>query len=189
MADPSPAPSVEIRLAKALSHPLRRRLLFEYGHLVTSPRRLADTLGAPLTSVSYHTQALLRHGCIELVRTEPRRGATEHFYRAIVGPNLQDAEWSRLPAGVRRELVASTLAEVWDDVRKGAEHGGFEPVDVHVSRAEVRLDADARAELNRLLQHVAVEAQRLHAASAARAGATTPSAVVVLHFDRPPGEA
>ena len=188
MADPSPAPSLEIRVAKALSHPLRRRLLFEYGQLVTSPRRLADMLGEPLTNVSYHTQALLRHGCIELVRTEPRRGATEHFYRAIVGPDLQDAEWARLPPGVRRELVASTLAEVWDDVRKAAAHGGFEPVDVHVSRAEVRLDDDARVELNRLLEHVAAEAQRLHAASAAR-GATTPSAVVVLHFDRPPGEA
>ncbi len=35
-----------------------------------------------LGNVSYHVRALLDDGLVELVRTEQRRGALAHFYRA-----------------------------------------------------------------------------------------------------------
>jgi DNA-binding PadR family transcriptional regulator len=31
--------------------------------------------------VSYHTRQLEQYGALEPVRTEPRRGATQHYYR------------------------------------------------------------------------------------------------------------
>ena len=42
------------------------------------------------------------YDCVELVRTEPRRGALQHFYRATARPNLDEDQWRTLPSGPRR---------------------------------------------------------------------------------------
>ena len=71
------------RLAKALSHRLRvqiLRRLEEAGE--ASPKELAQALGEPVGNISYHVCILRELDCVELVRTEPRRGALAHFYRA-----------------------------------------------------------------------------------------------------------
>lgn len=47
-----------------------------------SPNRLSQLLGEPLGNVSYHVKTLLEYGCLEQTKTEPRRGAVEHFYRS-----------------------------------------------------------------------------------------------------------
>src|SRR3954447_25279709 len=87
------------RLVKALGHPLRQRLLIllhKYG--ASSPRELAPRSGEPPRSVSYHVRILKDNDCVELVRTEPRRGAVEHFYRPTSRPVLDDTQWAQLPA-------------------------------------------------------------------------------------------
>jgi DNA-binding transcriptional ArsR family regulator len=81
--DPRIAATSEPRIAKALAHPLRARILQRLGERVASPGDLATELGAPLGVVSYHVRMLRDYDCIELVRTEPRRAALQHFYRAI----------------------------------------------------------------------------------------------------------
>jgi DNA-binding transcriptional ArsR family regulator len=70
------------RLARALSHPLRVRILEILSERVASPNDLATELGVDLGHIAYHTRTLDRCGCLELVDTAQRRGATEHFYRA-----------------------------------------------------------------------------------------------------------
>ena len=69
----------EARIAKALAHPLRAQILQRLGERVSSPGDLADELGAPLGVVSYHVRMLRDYHCVELVRTEPVRGALQHF--------------------------------------------------------------------------------------------------------------
>lgn len=68
--------------AKALAHPLRVRVLETIEDLggLASPKQIAAALKEPLGNVSYHAKALLEFGWLELVKTEPRRGAVEHFY-------------------------------------------------------------------------------------------------------------
>src|ERR1700712_5827266 len=88
----------EARIAKALAHPLRARILQRLGERVTSPGDLAIELGAPLGVVSYHVRMLREYDCVELVRTEPRRGALQHFYRATARPVLEPEQWRSLPA-------------------------------------------------------------------------------------------
>src|SRR3954452_8694347 len=80
--------SSEARIAKALAHPLRARILQRLGERVASPGDLAVELEAPLGVVSYHVRMLRDYDCVELVRTEPRRGALQHFYRATARPVL-----------------------------------------------------------------------------------------------------
>jgi DNA-binding transcriptional ArsR family regulator len=64
----------------ALSHPLRLKILTRASERV-SPKQLADELREPIGNVSYHVRTLAEAGLLELVATEPRRGAVEHFYR------------------------------------------------------------------------------------------------------------
>src|SRR5215216_8183308 len=63
------------RYVKALSHPLRVRILALLQERTASPRELADWLDAPLGTVSYHVRTLHDCGMIELVRESQVRGA------------------------------------------------------------------------------------------------------------------
>src|SRR3954470_15712827 len=97
-----PGETVEARIAKALAHPLRARILHRLGERVASPGELAAELGASLGVVSYHVRMLRDYGCVELVGTEPRRGALMHCYRASARPQPSAERWRALPSGLRR---------------------------------------------------------------------------------------
>lgn len=77
---PRPA-SIDQRLAKALSSSVRVRALALIAEGVASPKAIAGELGLDVRSVAYHVRVLRELGCIELVETQPRRGAVEHIYR------------------------------------------------------------------------------------------------------------
>src|SRR3954468_21739172 len=88
-----PGETSEARIAKALAHPLRARILERLGERVASPGELAVELDAPLGVVAYHVRMLSEYGCVELVRTEPRRGALQHFYRATARAVFDAEHW------------------------------------------------------------------------------------------------
>lgn len=46
----------------------------------TSPSDLARSLDLPLSNVAYHFRVLAEAGALKLVRTEPVRGSSKHFY-------------------------------------------------------------------------------------------------------------
>src|SRR4051795_6885593 len=102
----------EARIAKALAHPLRARILQRLGERVASPGELAVELAAPLGVVSYHVRMLRDYECVELVRTEPRRGALQHFYRATARPTLDEAQWRKLPSSLRKELSGAAIGDL-----------------------------------------------------------------------------
>lgn len=79
-------------LFTALGHPIRRQILRELMRRRTelSPSELAEELGHSLSKLSYHFGILVECSAIELVRTRPARGSTQHFYRAAI-----EAEWAR----------------------------------------------------------------------------------------------
>src|SRR3954451_8984986 len=100
-----PGETSEARIAKALAHPLRARILQRLGERGASPGALAGELGAPLGVVSYHVRMLRDYDCVELVRTEPRRRALQHFYRSTARPTLDAQQWRTLPPGVREQAA------------------------------------------------------------------------------------
>jgi DNA-binding transcriptional ArsR family regulator len=81
--------AINERLARALSHPLRVQILEILSERIASPHDLSKELGVELTHVAYHTRTLDRCGCLELVDTAQRRGATEHFYRTAARTGLR----------------------------------------------------------------------------------------------------
>ncbi len=86
-------------LLVALRHPLRREILRQMaGEEAISPRELAGTLNQPLSKVSYHVRVLAERAAVALVRTQPVRGSTQHFYRTVI-----EAPWARQILGLTEE--------------------------------------------------------------------------------------
>ena len=100
---------IDQRLVRALAHPLRVRILDVLTERIASPNNLADELEVGLTHVAYHTRALEKSGCLELVDTAQRRGATEHFYKASPGSFIGDPDWRRVPLSVRGGVSTAAL--------------------------------------------------------------------------------
>src|SRR3954462_3515926 len=182
-----PGETSEARIAKALAHPLRARILQRLGERVASPGDLAVELGAPLGVVSYHVRMLRDYDCVELVRTEPRRGALQHFYKATARPNLDEDQWRTLPAGLRKELAGESLQDLVDDLAAAADGGQLEDSELVVTRTPLELDDKAFKKLNKLLAKTHEQALTIAAESAARshAGAgALPTELGILHFKR-----
>jgi predicted transcriptional regulator len=78
--------SIDQRLAIAHSNPLRARALQLITEGVASPKAISNALGLDVRTVAYHVRVLRKLGCIELVETQPRRGAVEHIYQVVEHP-------------------------------------------------------------------------------------------------------
>lgn len=128
------------RLARVLAHPLRDRVLFEYRDGPRCPSEVARRLGRPLNLVSYHTAVLARHGCLELVRTERRRGALTRFYRCTVDQAIGDGDWVHVPVALRRTLALETLGRLEAEARAAGLAGGFDGTAAHLTRTVLALD-------------------------------------------------
>lgn len=75
-------PETVARIGKMLAHPYRVQILraaLADGEL--APVDFADASGITLGNVSFHCRTLEKLDGLELVRTEPRRGALKHIYR------------------------------------------------------------------------------------------------------------
>ncbi len=114
---------IDQRLVKALAHPLRIKILEILTERVASPNRLSGELDAGLSHVAYHTRALDECGCLELVDTAKRRGATEHFYKAAPRSFIGDRIWRRVPRSLLGGVSGATLQSFMDRAVAALEAG------------------------------------------------------------------
>lgn len=178
MADPE-NPELDEALLRAISHPLRHRLLSMLDGRIASPNELARELGLPLGRVSYHIRLLNDLGAIELVRTEPRRGALEHFYQAVTTVWFNEGDWAKLPRSARRGILGQNLQQIFGDVTAAADNGGFENESCLVLRAPLELDEAGMREVAGLLREAFERARELSGSSGEVA-----AEVSVLLFER-----
>ena len=175
------------RLAKALSHPLRQRILQRLNEGgVKSPNELSRELGDPLGNVSYHVRILRELDCVELVRTEQRRGALEHYYRATAQPWLDDMQWARLPAAFRRKTLGRTLSELLEAAGDASQTGGFDDAAAVVNHVPLVLDEQGWKDVTKLLNDTAEAAVRIQSESQKRSEprAEIRTELGILHFRR-----
>lgn len=114
---------IDQRLVRALAHPLRIKILEILTERVASPNRISDDLDAGLSHVAYHTRALDDCGCLELVDTAQRRGATEHFYKASPHSFIGDRIWRRVPRALLGGVSGATLQSFMDRAVAALEAG------------------------------------------------------------------
>jgi hypothetical protein len=129
------------------------------------------------------------YDCVELVRTEPRRGALQHFYRATARPNLDEDQWRTLPSGLRRELTGETIGELVSDLGQAADAGTLEDPEVVLTRTPLELDERGWKKLNKLLARTLDQALTIASESSTRqtdatAKSVFPTELAILHFKR-----
>jgi DNA-binding transcriptional ArsR family regulator len=184
---PAKDPPIDQRIMKALSHPLRVRMLTLLNQKVSSPSELAEELDEPLGNVSYHMRFLADLKMVKLVRTEPRRGAVEHYYEALEPPLISDDDWAQLPVALRRSLSDSTLGNIASDLRGAAAEGGFDRPNIHITRTAFTLDEEGWDELSGMLADVLERARRIQEDSNKRRkradAAPIPTALVLMQFE------
>ena len=142
-------PAWSERCFKILSHPLRQQILTLLTEMHEgSPTQLADRLGEPVGNISYHFKVLAQGAAIELVRTEPRRGALEHFYRPItrtahISRTLLhlDDEGHRAVADLLDE-TARRLDQIEAEVHSRGARGDGEPPESEVAMLHLHLQGD-----------------------------------------------
>jgi DNA-binding transcriptional ArsR family regulator len=172
-------------LTRLFRHPLRWHVLLRYAEAVTSPTAVAVDLGAPLNVVSYHTQVLLREGAVELVGTERRRGATQHFYRALTPLEIEDREWGELPVKLRRAMSRALIDGVMRESVDALVGGGLDTDSSHLSRRYLTLDPPGERELAQLLRETFARVNAIQAASRERgAPDAAPHQLVIMSFRR-----
>lgn len=182
---------IDQRLVRALAHPLRIKILEILTERVASPNRLSGDLDAGLSHVAYHTRALDKCGCLELVDTAKRRGATEHFYKASPNSFIGDRIWRRVPRALLGGVSGATLQSFMDRAVAALEAGTIDGrEDTTLYWMPVRLDkegwdrvtATMEETVNKVLAAETESRQRL----ARRKGRGAISAIIgVASFETP----
>jgi DNA-binding transcriptional ArsR family regulator len=174
-------------LIKALAHPLRWRLLelmTERGE--SSPVELARHLDLPLATVSHHMRVLRDLRCVQLSRTEQRRGAIEHYYQPLMPAFFDDEQWARVPVVLRRSIAGQIFRRIFEEAATSGEAGAFDAPTAHLDRMFVELDEPGRVEMSELLTEVLQRAQAIQERSDARREDRDDvrlSEVALLHFE------
>jgi DNA-binding transcriptional ArsR family regulator len=156
------------RYVKALSHPLRVRILAILEERTASPVQLAEQLEASLGVVSYHVRTLERFGLIKLVRTNPARGAVEHHYRANPRPTISDDGWGAAPPVAKQAYLSSFLQQVGAYTSAAAAAGGFDRADAQHTRTVAKLDAKGWAQLAKACEQLLSKIDTIEAQAAKR---------------------
>lgn len=185
--------TIDVRVLKALGHPLRQRVLQALNEEVSSPNQVSRKLNEPLSNVSYHVKILESCDAIELVKTEPARGALEHFYRATMRPRLEEEHWRLLPESVRADLSYQTVEQIWNHATDAIGTGGFSDPKAAVAWVDLELDDEAYDRLSEEVVKLLDLATDLQAesvvrlaklASDERKSATHRTELALLHFHR-----
>jgi DNA-binding transcriptional ArsR family regulator len=177
------------RYVKALSHPLRVRILALLQERTASPRELAEWLDATLGTVSYHVRTLHDFGLIELVRTTQVRGAIAHHYRSKVRPRVSDEAWASAAPIVKQAAVGAALQTVDDYARASAAAGGFDRSEAHLTRTNLRLDAKGWQAAAKACERLLADLAKVEDAASKRLGKdphtedASDAAVVVMLFE------
>jgi DNA-binding transcriptional ArsR family regulator len=181
---------LDSNIVKALSHPLRMRILTRLNEGVASPNEMAKEFDESLPLVSYHVRILRELDCIELVSTTPRRGAIEHHYRALTRPFLDDDDWAQLPPSARTAVSNTVLTKAIGDVREAVAAGTFDDrADRHLSFSSLLLDEEGWRGLTERLSGVldwAIEEQANSAARRQSGEAEMRARMTILAYSAPP---
>jgi len=175
------------RYVKALSHPLRVRILALLQERTATPVELSRWLHATVGTVAYHVRTLRTLGLLELVSETRVRGGTAHHYRAIPMPTVSPQAWTSASPVAKQAAVGATLDTIAEYARAAAATGGFDRASAHLARTTMKLDPEgweqasqACRKLRERLSTISAEARERLAGDPHAAGVLDASAVLLL---------
>jgi DNA-binding transcriptional ArsR family regulator len=167
------------RWLRAISHPIRIRLLAMLDEEPASPVILANKLDQPLGTIAYHVRTLYDLGLLKLVSTRQRRGATEHYYQTTGHPRGSEESWEALDSVSKQRLLTALLARASDYASRSAAAGGFDAKDAHISTNALKLDAKGWAALAKETKKWLAKAEQIEREAAERIEGAPESALPV----------
>jgi DNA-binding transcriptional ArsR family regulator len=178
------------RLIKALGHPVREHILAVLNERIASPKEIGEEIGLEVEDFYHHFEVLEELDCIECVESQPRRGATEHFFRATASLSFDDGEWSRLPETLKSDLSSGMVKPIFDDVIAAIQGRTFDACgDRHVAWLPGYLDEQGLREETTLLNVALVCSIAIRARAARRLAKRgqqgTPWTTALLGFETP----
>jgi len=170
-----------------MGHPLRVQILAVLNDRMASPNMLSKELEEGLSQVSYHVQVLYDFDCIEMVKTEPRRGAVEHYYRAKQQAFVPTWLAKALPKSAQFAMVNDVLGEIDQDLASSLKQGTFyRRRDLVVGRSPANLDGKGCEDAEELAAEFFERYSKIEAEAASRLakgkGESFPTSAVVLVF-------
>lgn len=157
----------DLRLVKAMAHPLRRRVLVALEGRVASPSELAGELGEKLPNLSYHVRQLVNLGLLREVRQAQRRGAIEHYYTSTI-PSLSEDAWADVPDTVKAGMNGQLIADLTTSALAASRVGGFDGGEAIIQN--LHLDDRGAAAVTRALERMQRDVAKAAAASRDRGG-------------------
>ncbi|HZK15972.1 MAG TPA: winged helix-turn-helix domain-containing protein [Solirubrobacterales bacterium] len=158
-----------LRVSKSITSGLRIDIQRILSEVEASPNDLSKMLGEGLSRVSYHVRELRKNEAIRQVRTEQRRGAIEHYYRAAEAPHVTDQEAAKLKKPIREEITAVMLQAIFREAVGALESGTFDSrTDRHLSWMPMPLGEQGVEEALTLLLETMERLQEISATDAER---------------------
>jgi DNA-binding transcriptional ArsR family regulator len=167
------------RWLRAISHPIRIRLLAMLDEEAASPVILASKLNQPLGTIAYHVRTLYDLGLLKLVSTRQRRGATEHYYKTTGRPDNSEEAWEGLDAISKQRLLTALIARATDYATRSAAAGGFDAKEAHISTDALTLDRKGWEELAKESRKWLARVEQIEQGAAARLAADPEAAIKV----------
>lgn len=125
---------------RVLGHRGRVKILSILNERVASPKELEQMVDEGLSQISYHIRVLREEGFIEQDRTEQRRGAIEHYYRATQRALLPADAWKNLSPSMMEGISVGILREFFEDAETSMAAGIFDDPTSHLSWTPLVLD-------------------------------------------------
>ncbi|GIF62162.1 hypothetical protein Ais01nite_01970 [Asanoa ishikariensis] len=140
-----PAQTLETRHFKALSHPMRHRLLFALGEKPATTSQLAASFATRKGNIAHHLRVLLEAGLVRPAGTQRVRGGVEQYYE-------RTARAVHLPSEHYVEHLPTAFRAIADEIATAQE----EPVLV---LRYLHLSPDQAARITETLNAIAHETQ------------------------------
>lgn len=181
---------VDDRLLAAFSHQTRAHALGVFAVRPASTKEIAAELEESVSAVWYHVDKLRALGCIELVESKKRRGATEHFYRATVRHFFDDESWASIPKRNRLEIAIGILRLISGDLDEAVQGDALDTVDNHLSRSLLNLDRVGWDESRTVLDNALEELLQIRERSTERMAKSGEKPIrvsaAIMQFELPP---
>jgi DNA-binding transcriptional ArsR family regulator len=177
-------------LAKILGHWIRLKAWSIFAEREASTSEVADTIGEPVSNVAYHVRMLRDLGWIEEVRSEQRRGAVEHYYRATHRPMLDDEAVAELDPLTRDAAASMAIEGSFADAMAAVRGGTITARDeLHLSRTPMLLDEEGWKNVSKVFEETFERLMDAQAESDERRSQSgeegIPVSASILYFEMP----
>jgi hypothetical protein len=182
-----------------LAHPMRVRILEVVNEHPLSPVGFINAGFAPdiedkqraLSLVSYHFRALEKAGCIKIVDTIQRRGATEHIYGGCSRVFLSDKDFDALPDEQRQTLSRASWQGLVARTDGAMRKGTFDArTDRHLTWRAMELDERGWKEITDRLAQCFGDCEQIRKEAEDRLAVSgdkvVPTTMAMLGFESPP---